>query len=238
MALAHAHAEPDCLGEIIREGSGRHAIRRAAHSEPSVLRTGVDSFDRALEGGLPVGVLAEVAAPAPSSGAQTVMLVLIDSIRRQRGIAALIDGSDRFDPATCPPALLEHLLWTRCHDPKQALAAADTLMRDDNVSLVLLDLREADRRFWRRAPATDWYRLQRLAHHSSITLAVFTSQPAIPSAQVRLELNGSLTLAQSHHSLLQIAHQLHPQATRLRRNANPQSFPNLIEIHHPSLSAG
>jgi hypothetical protein len=55
--------------------------------------------------------------------------------------AALIDGADAFEPAGIEPADLRQLLWVPCRKATEAIRAADLLLRDGNLPVVLLDLR-------------------------------------------------------------------------------------------------
>ncbi len=155
--------------------------------------TGLAAVDDAV-GGLPLRGVSELICGAPSAGGQVLLLRLLERLRRRLRYAVLVDGSDSFDPATTPPTLLEHLLWARCTNARQALRAADLLLRDENFPLVLLDLRWNEPAQFRRIPATAWFRLQRLCTHSGAGLAVFTSRPTVPSARLKIELSRSLPL--------------------------------------------
>ena len=98
MALARTVSlEPGCLREIIGEG-----VRWATRADRETLGTGIDHFDRALEGGLSTGILCELVVSSPSSGGQTVLLHLLEAMRRERRFAALVDGANAFDPQTTP----------------------------------------------------------------------------------------------------------------------------------------
>jgi hypothetical protein len=72
--------------------------------------------------------------------------------------------------------LLQHLLWVRCHTLDEAIQAADILVRDANLSLVMLDLRGVDVRALRRVFPTTWYRLQRALERTDMAMAVFTTE--------------------------------------------------------------
>ncbi len=71
-----------------------------------------------------------------------MLLHLLEEARKERRFAALVDGANAFDPQTAPPALIEHLLWVRCRSVEQALRAADVLLRDENLGMVIVDLRD------------------------------------------------------------------------------------------------
>lgn len=224
MALARAvRLEPDCLKEIIGEG-----VLWAAQADRETLGTGIDHIDRALRGGLSTGVLCEFVASSPSSGGQTLLLHLLEAMRRERRFAALVDGSNAFDPQTTPSVLLEHLLWVRCESVGQALQVADALLRDENLGMVLVDLRDCDAWALRRIPASDWYRLQRLAGKSNMVLAIFTPRSMIPSAQIRLALTGTLSVSQSDMALGEVAKGLECEVLRLRKQETGE-FSKMIQ---------
>ena len=224
VALARAvQLEPGSLREIVGEG-----VRWAAGTDRDTLGTGIDHFDRALGGGLSTGVLCEFVASAPSSGGQTVLLHLLEEARKERRFAALVDGANAFDPQTAPPALIEHLLWVRCRSVEQALRAADVLLRDENLGMVIVDLRDCAGWALKRTRSTVWYRLQRLAGRWEGTLVVFTPRPMIPSAQIRVAFAGRLSAVQCDANLAEVARGLEFDVLRLRKQ-EMGDFPQLIQ---------
>ncbi len=158
-----------------------------------------------------------------------MLLHLLEAARRKRCFAALVDGANAFDPQTAPPALLEHLLWVRCGSVEQALRAADVLLRDENLGMALVDLRDCDGRALRRTRSTVWYRLQRLVGRWEGALAVFTPRPMIPSAQIRVAVAGRLSAAQGDASLAEVAQGLALEVLRLRKQ-DRGDFPQLIKV--------
>lgn len=158
--------------------------RRAAE----VLVTGFSPLDEAGRGGLPRAAVSEVVASVPSCGGQLVVSSLLKTARRTHQYLALVDGSDGFDPQSEEEALLPYLLWVRCHKAAQALQAADLLVRDGNIALVLLDLRGNQPKELRRQPPSVWFRLQRMVEKSGGILVVLSSQPLVNSAAVRVDL--------------------------------------------------
>lgn len=225
MALAQAALlEPDSLRGIIGEG-----VRWTVQADRDTLGTGIDRFDRALEGGLSTGLLCEFVVPAPSSGGQTALLHLLEAARRERRFAALVDGANAFDPQTTPPALLEHLLWIRCQSAEQALRVTDVLLRDENLGMVLVDLRGCDRWALKRTRSTIWYRLQRLAGKWAGVLAVFTPQPIIPSAQIRASLEGRIGVSEGDTALSEVAKLIEIRLSRLRTQGRGD-FPQLVDV--------
>ena len=202
-------------------------IESSAPRATETLPTGIASLDLALGGGLSTGVLSELVSSAPSSGGQTALLHLLEGMRRKRRFAALVDGADCFDPQTAPPALLEHLLWARCRSVKEALAVADALLRDENLGMVLIDVRGCDLRELRRTRAGDWYRLQRLAERGHGYACVFTPEPLVAAAQTRITLERGLPLALGDASLRELGAALSFHAVKLRQPA-AESFPKLV----------
>jgi hypothetical protein len=86
------------------------------------------------------------------------------------------------------------LLWVRCSDAAQALKATDLLLRDGNMSLVVLDLHQNPATQLRKIPGTTWYRLQRIIEPTPTTLLAITSHAMVSSAEVRLSLAPQFTL--------------------------------------------
>jgi hypothetical protein len=157
----------------------------------------VRPIDDALGGGLPAGRLTELVSAVPSGGGQTVVARLLAATRAARQRVALIDGADGFAPETVPADMLRHLVWVRCREPGQALAAADILVRDGNYAAVVLDLRGCAERVLRRTPASAWYRLQRAAEGGSVAVLVQTTSPLVPAVPWRLVLGAPLSLAEA-----------------------------------------
>jgi len=155
--------------------------------------TGVPALDEALGDGLPAGVLTEIVSAGAGSGGQLVQLRLLCAAAALGRRAALVDATDAFDPQTAGDDALRALIWVRCADPDGgiALRAADLLVRDANIGLVILDLRGCAQPGLRRTPATAWYRLQRAAEGAGVPLVVQTSKPLVPSAGCRVLLSPS-----------------------------------------------
>lgn len=171
----------DALRAMLAEKFPAQERKRAG-----VLRTGIAAFDE-NEGGLRRGAVTEVGGAV--AGSSLLMHALLHALARERCFAALADAGSFFDPQPLPSALLARLLWVRCADATQAVKSADLLMRDGNLSLVVLDLLGCPAAQLRRIHAGVWHRLQRLAEGSSLALLVFTPQPMVESAQVRADLS-------------------------------------------------
>jgi hypothetical protein len=154
--------------------------------------TGVPQIDGLLQGGLPKGVVTELFS-AQAGGALTLRRVLRHA-GEERQRVALIDGADAFDPAGLNNELFAGLLWVRCVDAAQALKAADLVLRDGNMPLVILDLHGNPAKQLRKIPGTTWYRLQRIIEPTPTALLIVTPKPMVSSAEVRLSLANQFTL--------------------------------------------
>jgi recA bacterial DNA recombination protein len=150
------------------------------------LVTGIDVFDR--NGGLPKGAITELTSAHPNAGAALLIHCLLHVAQRDRSFLALVDGSDSFDVQSAGSAALAHLFWVRCEKAKEAMKAADLLLRDGNFPLVILDLILNAAEELRRIPATSWYRLQRLVEAAPTAFLVMSRHNLVPSARIKLVL--------------------------------------------------
>jgi hypothetical protein len=154
--------------------------------------TGIPQIDGLLQGGLPKAVITELVS-AQSGGALTLRRMLRHAGQHRQRVA-LIDGADTFDPTGLNNELLAGLLWVRCTDAAQALKAADLVLRDGNMPLVILDLHGNSEKQLRKIPGTTWYRLQRIIEPTPTALLVVTPKPMVSSAEARLSLANQFTL--------------------------------------------
>lgn len=182
--------------------------------------TGVPSFDEALAGGLTKGVITELSSPRPNVGSATLFAVLLQRACHDRSFVALIDGRDSFDPGSLEDSVLRHLLWVRCRQAKDAMQAADLLLRDGNFPLVVLDLVLNPLAELRRIPSSAWYRLQRLVEPAPIAFLVLTPQSMISSAQWKLMLENRWTLPQVDEEATDLLGQIQIRSRRSRANEN------------------
>jgi hypothetical protein len=155
--------------------------------------TGLPQLDEPLRGGLAKGTLAEVTAEQRSSGSALLMTALIHRALRENHFLAVIDGQDSLE-VTQLGEDLSRLLWVRCRSADESMKAADLLLRDGNLPLVLLDLISNPAAQLRRIPATTWYRFQRLIEQTSVVCVVFTPRAMVPPAQVRIALRSRFSL--------------------------------------------
>jgi hypothetical protein len=161
------------------------------------LATGIADIDQQIGGGLQKGAITELTSEHASAGTASLITALICAAYRNRSFIALIDGRDSFDPSATGPfgnQVLRYLLWIRCHDTREALKAADLLLRDGNFPLVVLDVVLNPIDELRKIPQTSWFRLQRLVEPTSTAFLVMIRQSMISSAQVKLVLENSWSL--------------------------------------------
>ncbi len=201
----------------------RHLIAERYPSAPrregSRLATDLAAIDDPTHGGLPTAALTELTCPGPSCGSHLLLGQLL-AVTRQRGQrAALVDPAHRFDPESHPATSLAHLIWARGGNAATALSVTDLFARDANLSLVMLDLRDAPPTELRRLPAPLWYRLQRAVADTELVLLVITPRPLVPSATLRLQLTAPSDLAALHQDRPCLLPHLRPSLHRQRANA-------------------
>lgn len=138
------------------------------------------------------GHLSEIITPHHSSGASLVISEILKNTHNPP--LALIDGRDSFDPASYGNTPCRHLIWIRCSRSEQALQAADLLLRDGNLPLIILDLHLVSSRELRRIPKTFWQRLKTQARDSGSSMLGINPQALIPSPHRRFTLNGKFSL--------------------------------------------
>src|SRR5207253_8256287 len=150
---------------------------------------------RATDGGLGKGAITEIISPNTSAGSALLIHSLLQIAQRDRFFLALIDGRDSFDVQSVDASTLQHLLWIRCQKATEAIKAADFLLRDGNFPLVIVDLVLNSAEELRKIPQTSWYRLQRLAEAVPTACFVISQQSIGSSAQLKIVLENSWTLA-------------------------------------------
>jgi hypothetical protein len=162
---------------------------------PAALATGVPGFDDVLGGGLAPGAITELVGAGPGSGSAQVIHALLRQAAAAGRFLALVDGADSFEADAAPEACLPRLLWVRCRQAQEALAAADLLVRDRNFPLVVLDLKASPADQLRRLPGNVWHRFGRLLEQHQSTLLVITPQPMVSGVPWRVRVEGRLDLA-------------------------------------------
>ena len=152
--------------------------RRAGEEERA--STGIPSIDASLGGGFRRGHLSEIVG-ARSTG-RTALLCRTLAAAAARGEAvALIDTSDRFDPASAASLGLDlaQLLWVRdTGDAARALKAMNLVLQAGNFGVVAFDLADTPVRALRAFPFTTWLRIARVIEGSQ-TVALLTGADRI-----------------------------------------------------------
>jgi len=155
------------------------------------LLTGCPIFDQ--QGGLRRGSLTEICTTP--AGGQLALTVLLETASREGFLSGLIDPADAFAPADWPESQLRRLLWVRGGTVELALKAADFLLRDGNLPLLVLDLQIVSTRQLRRIPASTWHRFHRVVEGSATILALLTPHPMVEGVSVRVALQTQASLA-------------------------------------------
>jgi hypothetical protein len=182
----------------------------------NVWPTGLAQIDEAARGGLPKGAFTEIIAEKPGAGGALLARAVRRQAFRQNQLLAHIDGHDSLD-VTQGDEDFSRLLWVRCRSAAEALKAADLLLRDGNLSLVLIDLMANPAAQLRKIPATTWYRFQRLIEQTSIIGIVLTPRAMISPAQVRIRLESRFSLAAMECNESELLCELKMEVTEMHR---------------------
>lgn len=170
-------------------------VRMAAGPPPTAgycLSTGLPQMDHLLGGGLPKGAITEVIASGAGSGALLFLGALLKQAQKQGQWMGLVDGSDAFDPSAFDDTTLTRLLWVRCTGAKEAIKAADQLLHDGTVPLVVLDLVFCPPKELRKISSSTWFRFQRIL--ASTALLAIVPEHLIGNAEARLTLARKFTI--------------------------------------------
>lgn len=156
---------------------------------PRDVPTGIGPVDSLIQG-FPRGQLSEACGRA-SSGRTGTALALVARSTAQGALAAWVDPTDRFDPASAEAAGadLSRLLWLRGRPLSDSVSAAGTLLGSGLFEVVVLDFASASPAELRRLPGATWIRLQRMAADTPTALVLLASEHvACGPGGVRLEL--------------------------------------------------
>jgi len=152
--------------------SGSELVRAVARQRrEEILPTTLPSLDALLGGGLARGKMTELAGRGTRFSIVMATLASATSIGEA---AALIDGSDGFDPQLAEAAGvdLQRLLWVRPHTMKETVTAAE-MLGATGFQLIVIDM-GMRRPPGRRAPDAAWVRLARVAETHGATILVST----------------------------------------------------------------
>jgi hypothetical protein len=174
--------------------------------------TGWFPLDTLLGGGLPKGAITQLLIPNISSGGTIILHEIIEAMHDASQYVALIDSKDCFEPAADHPLLL----WIRCHNVLQALKATDLILRDGNLSLVILDFKESSSQELKKIPGSAWYRFQRITEENRSALLAITRHPIVNSAQITISTIHRLCLDDLSTQRTELIKFISLEITRLR----------------------
>jgi hypothetical protein len=173
------------VAEKFPQSPGRHEGR---------LPIGCKTFDQ--KGGFLRGAVTEVCGSSASG--PLLLAAVVDSAVRYGFFVGLIDAANSFEPSDWTDDHLRRILWVMCGAARPAIRAADILLRDGNLPVLILDLQMLPMRQLRRIPASTWHRFQRVIEPTAAVLIVLTPQPMVEGAAARLAIRTDLTLAAMH----------------------------------------
>jgi hypothetical protein len=128
----------------------------------------------------------------------------------------LVDGGEGFDPDSFTRAACSRLLWVRCTSALEMLQAGDLMVRDGNISTVVMDAVGLDVKQLRSIPASAWWRLKQGAEQTGCRLLVMSPVPLVPCASLRLALAADLSLADLDRPRAELLSRLQGRLERLR----------------------
>lgn len=155
----------------------------------------LDSADSLFARGLPRGQMLECICKGASVGGQSLMECLLRAPWESGVFNALIDTGRGLDPESLCRGLSTRLLWVPVGGVQALIQALDLLLRDENFSLVVADLRGLGKRDLAGIQAFVWYRLQRLVHQRQGGCLLLTEQASVRCADRRLRLDRPRRLA-------------------------------------------
>ena len=100
------------------------------------LPIGCKAFDQ--KGGFLRGAITEVCGS--SAGGSLLLAAVVDAAVRDGFFIGLIDAANSFEPSDWADEHLRRILWVMCGAAGPAIRAADILLRDGNLPVVILDL--------------------------------------------------------------------------------------------------
>jgi hypothetical protein len=214
---------------------------RLGHT-PELIPTGITEVDALLEGGLPVGSLAEITGPT-CSGRSTLVSSILAGATRQGAACAYVDVADAFDPlsAAAIGINLGRLLWVRAGRTEKsdrqvwtsldrALRATDLLLNAGGFRVIVLDMGDVRAEQVRRVPLASWYRYRLQAEKSQALFLLLAQTPCANScASVVLhcsEANERWEYATENQNGLPLLTGLQYSVIADRKRANARNFAN------------
>jgi hypothetical protein len=148
----------------------------------------IDGLDSAHElGAAPRGAITELLGQE-STGRTALAQSYLATATLGGEIAAWVDCSDAFDPASAAKAGadLGKMLWVRCgHRFEIALKATDMILHSGGFGLVILDVCDAASAALQRIPVSYWYRIRRAVEGAPSVLLVLSRHSVARSCATR-----------------------------------------------------
>lgn len=166
----------------------------------------------------PVGAISEI---IPATGGGGLSLWIAGLLANPESASefpsfVLVDGGDHFDPTSYTSTACSQLLWVRCTKVRDALKAADLLVRDGNIPFIILDLHGLPMAELRSIPSSAWWRLKQFCEAAACRLVVLSASSLVPCAGLRLGLSAQLTLQDLDRPRKEILPHLMVRTDRLR----------------------
>lgn len=169
------------------------ALSPRLHQATELLPTGIAEVDSLLEGGLPLGSLAEITGPH-CSGRSTLVSSILAGATRHGAACAYVDVADTFDPlsAAAIGINLGRLLWVRAGQTEisdkqvwasldKGLRATDLLLNAGGFRVIVLDMGDVRAEQVRRVPLASWYRYRLQAEKSQALFLLLAETPCANS---------------------------------------------------------
>ena len=163
---------------------------QSPRSQEGRLRIGCKALDQ--KGGLLRGAVTEVCGSI--AGGSLLLAAVVDAAVRDGLFVGLIDAANSFEPSDWMDEHLRRVLWVMSGSAGPAIRAADILLRDGNLPVVILDLQMLPMPQLRRIPESTWHRFQRVIEPTSTVLTVLTPQPMVEGAAARMAIRTELSL--------------------------------------------
>jgi hypothetical protein len=158
------------------------------------LSIGCKAFDQ--KGGFLRGAVTEVCGSI--AGGVLLLAAVVNTAMRDGFFVGLIDAANSFEPSDWKDEHLSRILWVMCGAAGPAIKAADILLRDGNLPVVILDLQMLPMSQLQCIPASTWHRFQRVIEPTATVLTVMTPQPVVEGAAARMAIRTDLTLDAMH----------------------------------------
>jgi hypothetical protein len=180
------------LRELLRERVPNARIGVFGRRRSAPVPTGTPALDAVLGGGLVGGDLTELVGEGAGSGSAQVLHGLLRRVVAEGRFLTLIDGADSFDTDAEDGDVLARLLWVRCRSADEAMKAADLVLRDRNLPVVVIDLKLNPVAQLRRIPSSVWHRFSRLAEQNGSAILVITPFAMVGGAAARVSVDAGL----------------------------------------------